>query len=82
MTVFAIRDRRTGLHYAGMLKRVSATVWRRRPRDAALFATESEAAAEMERIGDPVRRPCEIVRIRIRNHAARRVNGKSRSTNN
>ena len=69
MIAFAIRDRRTGLHYAGTLKRVSATVWRRRPRDAALFATEHEAAAEMERLGGPAARACEIVRIRTRDHA-------------
>jgi len=66
---FAIRDRRTGLHYAGTLKRVSATVWRRRPQDAVLFATGHEALAEMERLRGPAARTCEVVRIRTRGDA-------------
>ncbi len=66
MTAFAIRHAHTGLFYAGTTPMLRITVWRRRPRDAALFATESEAWAAAAGLGTALAGAVEVVPVRAR----------------
>ncbi len=64
MIVFAIRNRRTGLWYAGPARH-QATLWRRECRDAELFPTRIEAAAVLETVRH-LRRELDIEKLVVR----------------
>jgi len=69
MSAFAVRHAHTGLFYAGTTPTLQITVWRRRPRDAALFATESEAWAAVAGLGAVLARAVKVVAVRARGPA-------------